>query len=321
MKTENMLNKTIAKFLRFVISSAAICTIFSACSSDLSGNRRIPAGSNYLPPKITGKIRSPDVTESSGVIASKCQPGVLWTHNDSGDDAFIFAFNAAGDDLGTWRIPNGHNNDWEDIADFKDSSGKCFIYAGDIGDNNEKRSDHAIYRIPEPEVPRNATHSSRKDPHFTENAAILQFNYPDSKHNAETLMVHPRTGDIYVVTKRIDGPAGVYRLKPVFDSGATQTAAKIAELAVPSIPNGLLTGGDISPDGKRMIICDYTAAFEYTLPESAANFDEIWKQKPQVIDIGNRQQGEGICYSPDGNSLFATSEGKNSPVIKIDRKP
>ena len=134
-------------------------------------------------------------------------------------------------------------------------------------------------------------------------------------------MVQPRTGDIHVVTKRISGPAGVYRLKPVFDNGTIQTAEKIAELSVPSIPNGLLTGGDISPDGKRMIICDYSAIYEYTLPVSATNFDEIWKQEPEVVDAGSRRQGEGICYSPDGNSLFATSEGKNSPVVRIDRKP
>ncbi len=316
-----MLNRTIAKNLRFVIYAAIICAFFSACARYYVDEKYSRMATKFSAPIITGKIRSADITESSGLIASKCQPGILWTHNDSGDDAFIFATNAAGDDLGTWRVPNGHNNDWEDIADLKDSSGKCYIYTGDIGDNRGKRSDHVIYRFREPDVKSAFPGSNRKNPNLTENAAILQFNYPDSKHNAETLMVHPRTGDIYVVTKLISGPAGVYRLKPAFDSGSIQTAGKVADISVPSIPNGLLTGGDISPDGRHMVICDYTGAYEYTLPDKAANFDEIWKQEPVVIDIGERKQGEAICYTPDGNTLFATSEGRNSPVIRIDRKP
>ena len=45
------------------------------------------------------------INESSGIAASRCQKNIFWVHNDSGDDAFIFAINAAGDDLGTWKIP------------------------------------------------------------------------------------------------------------------------------------------------------------------------------------------------------------------------
>jgi hypothetical protein len=162
--------------------------------------------------------------------------------------------------------------------------------------------------------------SNRKQPFVTENTQILRFTYPDSIQNSETLLVHPKTLDIYVISKRANGPAGIYRLKPLFDAVNSVKAEKIGEITVPSIPNGLLTGGDISPDGKRVILCDYTGAYELTLPENAANFDEIWKQKPEMVDIGDRKQGEGVTYSPDGTSIFATSEGKNSPVIEAKRR-
>jgi hypothetical protein len=48
--------------------------------------------------ELTGTLRSPLVTESSGVAASRRHPGILWTHNDAGDDAVLYATNLGGED-------------------------------------------------------------------------------------------------------------------------------------------------------------------------------------------------------------------------------
>jgi len=56
------------------------------------------------------------------------------------------------------------------------------------------------------------------------------------------------------------------------------------------------------------------------LPAGDSNFDDIWKQEPQTIDLGERKQGEAIGYGIDGNSLFATSEGKHKPLIEVQRQ-
>lgn len=95
---------------------------------------------------------------------------------------------------------------------------------------------------------------------------------------------------------------------------------KIADFAVPALPNGFVTGGDISNDGKRVVICDYFAAYEIVLPEKSKSFDDIWKQKSEIVQLGERTQGEAICYSADGAAVYATSEKEDSPVIKVDRK-
>ena len=276
--------------------------------------------SHFGPPVVIGTIKSTDITESSGIAASRCQNGVLWTHNDSGDDAFIFAINFKGDNLGTWKIPNAQNIDWEDIAAYKDKSGKCFLYIGEIGDNKAKREEHSIYRVAEPIVTPTGATSSRQSPLTSENASVVRFSYPERNSDAETLMVDPKSGDIYVVTKHISGPAGVFRLKPVFDRGDIVKAEKVAELSVPSIPNGFLTGGDISPDGRHVIICDYTQAYEYTLPKGSANLTDVWKQTPEIVNRGELKQGEAVCYSVDGTAIYLTSEGKNSPLIEVKRK-
>lgn len=314
-----MSNKTIAKYLNFVICLASALPIFSGCSVKPSGNS-IFNSSRYSPPITIGKIANPEVNESSGLVASECQMDVLWTHNDSGDDAFIYAISKSGGRLGTWRVIGASNTDWEDIASFRDNNGNCFLYIGEIGDNANMRDEHTIYRLPEPIVKPADSNSTKKEPVETERAEALRFSYPDSNHDAETLLVKPKTADVYVITKRISGTAGVYRIRSEYGNNEAVKAEKIADISMPAIPNGFVTGGDISPDGRSVVICDYAGAYEFTLPDNVDDFDQIWKQTPESIDVGKRKIGEAIAYTPDGFALILTSEGKNSPMIEIKRK-
>lgn len=315
-----ILKRTITKFFVFVISVAALSSILTSCSDPAGDDRAFAKTSDYLPPRIVGRIANHEITESSGIAASKCAPDVFWTHNDSGDDAFVFAIDETGRALGTWKVTGAENLDWEDIAALKDNKGVCYLYVGDIGDNEGQRAEHKIYRFREPTIDPELQPSNRANPHQTEPASVITFVYPDGRHDAETLLVHPMSGDIYVLTKRVNGPAGVYRIRPAGNVAATITAEKVGDVKVPAVPNGLLTGGDISGDGKRIVLCDYTAAYEFSLPDEAGNFDEIWKQNPSTIDLGKRKVGEAVCYSADGLSVFATSERKDSPFIRAMRK-
>lgn len=312
-----MLHKNITKYFGFVISGLLICLIFSGCHSVFSHDERQKSANQrfsdkYEKPQVVGKLESAEITESSGIVASKCSQNVFWTHNDSGHENEIFALDAKGKNLGKWKVAGAKNTDWEDIATFKNDIGECFLYIGDIGNNTRKRGEMTIYLVKEPKV----SDSKR----ITETAQTIKFEYPDMRHDAETLLVHPVSGDIYVLSKRLSGASAVYKLKSNFNSEKTNTLEKIADFSVPAVPNGFLTGGDISPDGKRVVICDYFNAYEIVLPEKSNNFDEIWTQKPNVIELGTREIGEAVSYSADGNSIFATSEKKNSPLIEVKRK-
>lgn len=315
-----MLKKTITKFCGFVIFLTTGFGFLSACAFVSSDGEIAAADHRYAPPVVNGNIKSADITESSGLAASRCQNNVLWTHNDSGDEAFIFAINSTGESLGTWKVANSQNIDWEDIAAYKDKAGKCYLYIGEIGDNKAKHSEHIVYRVPEPIVIPANVNSSRREPLATEDAERIRFTYPDFNQDAETLLVHPQTGNIYVVTKRVSGPAGVYRIRTDFGLSSPQKAEKVAELSVPAIPNGFFTGGDISPDGKHLIICDYTRAYEFDLPDSSASFGEIWRQSAVPVELGPRRVGEAVCYSVDGTAIFATSERSNAPLIEVKRR-
>lgn len=306
----------ISKFAAFVIAFAAVA---SGCTSKARGSHPAVENAVYAEPRVVGRIANPDIIEASGLAASKCQPGVFWTHNDSGDGPYIYALNERGDNLGTWRVSGARNIDWEDIATFKDAAGKCYVYTGDIGDNKLQRETHTIYRVPEPAVTAASAGTTGTTAAQTEPAEALEYTYPDGGQNAETMLVHPVTGDIYVLSKSRDKPSGVYRLPAGF-GGSGVRAAKVAELKVPAIPFGLLTGGDVAPDGRSVVVCDYAGGYELRLPEGDKIFDDIWSQKPVEIDLGKRDTGEAVAYSADGTSILATTENQKAPIIKLQRK-
>ncbi len=305
---------------KVIISIAALLVLWVfAGSGALNEISAAIQDANYTKPVAVGRIEAADIHESSGLSASECQD-VLWTHNDAGNAPIVFAMATNGRHLGAWRVTNANNVDWESISTYQDAKGKCFLFIGDFGDNDETRKERFIYRIPEPAVSDGTASSTAGSPLSTEAAEALSFAYPDGPKNAETILVHPKTGDIYVLTKTRRGPSEVHKMKPAFGGSEVLITKKVGEISVPSKPVGLLTGGSISPDGKRVMVCDVKSGYELVMPPNASDPDAIWKQTPVRIDLGERKQGEGVSYGRDGISLYASSESKNTPIIKITRK-
>lgn len=272
---------------------------------------------DYGEPKEIATLEDKSIDESSGIVASRINNGIFWTHNDSGNPPLIYAFDTQGKHRGAFRVIGAENDDWEDIAIATDVTGKSYLYIGDIGDNGEKRESIIVYRVAEPVVKLEDVTATKANPLQTEKAEAIRLLYPDGKHNAETLLVHPTTGDIYVITKTSKGAAGVYKTTNPSTS-LPNKLVKVANVSVPSGLPGLLTGGEISPDGRRVILCDYFAAFEFVLSPST-KFDDLWKTKPLVVNISQRQQGEAVCYSVDGKAIYATSEKTPAPLIEVKR--
>ena len=255
------------------------------------------------------------VRESSGLAASRRTPGVMWTHNDSGDGPLVYAFDRGGRARGTFRVEGAQALDWEDMAAGPGPEpGQSYLYAGDIGDNGREREFVVVYRFPEPELP--AAPAGGSETPATRPAEAIRLKYPDRAHNAEALVVHPTTGDIYVVTKA-NAEAGVYRLAAPFDPKVVNTMTKVATLRGPDFFGTLITGADISPDGRRVALCDYAQGYELALPEGSRPFDEVWRQAPTALSLGARMQGESVCYRLDGAALLATSEETPTPLFEV----
>ncbi len=106
-----MLMKNIAKFFVFVISLSGIlsCSVVFPSAEEFK-NSSEQFSKDYEKPQIIGKIESSEIEESSGIAASRCNENVFWTHNDSGDEAFIYAFDGKGKKLGTWKVSGAKNS-------------------------------------------------------------------------------------------------------------------------------------------------------------------------------------------------------------------
>ena len=89
------------------------------------------------------------------------------------------------------------------------------LWFGDIGGN---RSEVNVVVVTEPKRLR-----SRSLAHTT-----YRLSYPDGAHNAEAMMVRPRSGRLYVITKAPSG-AGIYRAPADLDASAVNALTRVAD--------------------------------------------------------------------------------------------
>jgi len=277
--------------------------------------------SQYAPPKVIGTIKNESIDESSGLVASKTTFGVYWTHNDSGDGPFLYAIRTDGELVSVWRVTGAQAIDWEDISIGPGPiRGKSYLYIGDIGDNSSARKEIVVYRVLEPKLTLADQASSKSKPRISASAEAIRLRYPDGKHDAEALLVDPKSGNIYIVTKVALQNPTIYEAVADKSSAQPITMKSLGELKVPSLFGGIITGGSVSPDGKRIALCDYFQGYEAVLPANSSNFEDIWKQRLVSFDFGKRKQGESVAYRLDGLALLGTSEGRDSPLIEVVRK-
>jgi hypothetical protein len=261
-----------------------------------------PAICGRLRTVVTGRLAAPEATEISGLAASPTQPGVLWAHNDSGDRARIFALRSDGSLIASLDVPGAEATDWEDIA--VGPGGDLLL--GDIGDNKSVREGIDIYRVPEPRL--------ADGPTTTAAATRLRLTYPDGAHDAETLLADPRTGEIVIVTKRLDGRSGVYAGQaPARNAPGEAVLRHTGDLRLGFA--GLATAGDVSADGRTIAIRTYTALYAWTR-KPGASLAATLKRKPCVgsVQLGLEGQGESLALSRDGRSFFTVPEGAGAAL-------
>jgi hypothetical protein len=104
--------------------------------------RAAPSFANAV---TNGTVSFSGLTEASGVQASRNNANVLWTHNDSGHPAQLFAIDTQGRLLGNYALPG--NTDNEDIAMGPGPvTNVVYLYVGDFGDNGATRANIKVYQ-------------------------------------------------------------------------------------------------------------------------------------------------------------------------------
>ena len=240
-----------------------------------------------------------DLPEASGVAVSRKSPGVLWSHNDSGEPT-LRAFSADGAGMGRLWVAKAAVEDWEDISVGPCPDGSC-LYVGDIGDNNAKRGSLTIYRVPEPDSLGDVR--SRK----TES---MQLIYPDGPKDAEALAVLPN-GSLFIVTKGERSSVMLYRTPGPFTHGATARLEPVATIIEAAKGVGVtrqdrITGADASSDGRWIVFRSLSAiTFYRTSDLESGKVSEVLRY--DVSAFGERQ-GEGVAFGT-GGTVWLVSEG------------
>ncbi|MBA0053229.1 hypothetical protein E0L36_20830 [Streptomyces sp. AJS327] len=241
-------------------------------------------------------MRDARITESSGLAASRAHPHVYWTHNDSDDGPYVYAVDSrTGKTVATVTLRGINPRDVEGIS----IGPKGDIYVGDIGDNFDGRWNEVwIYRFREPAKLRDTT----VDP------VRYTVRYADGGRDAESLMVHPRTGRVYIASKN-DRRGGLYEQPDTLNASGVNTFRRIADTELSA------TDGAFSPDGSRLVLRGYFSARMYRWEKGGSG------HRPRFLStvrVPMQWQGESVTYTPDGRFLMFGAEGRNSAVKPVE---
>lgn len=242
-----------------------------------------------------GELDNPEIDEASGLVSSQLHPFLLYTHNDSGGAPEVYMLDTLGQHQGTVHLGGIKNTDWEDIAIGPGvDPDVTYIYVGDIGDNNARRDKVFIYRFPEPSQIKNEIQVKPE---------VLTLTYPDGARDAETLMVDPWTGDVLILSKR-DTSNTLYRAAADQWESGESVLEKVMKL-----PITMAVGGDISADGRQILIKNYWAVYYWERKEGESLMEAL-SRKPYLLPYKPEPQGEAIGFSANGDRYYTLSESR-----------
>lgn len=244
----------------------------------LLGAAAVPDGPRA---KVVTRFADPDIIESSGLVVAG---DLAVTTNDSGDSGRVFTVSLeTGRTVGVTHW-SGEPEDVEALAPAGDGE----VWVGDIGDNMAARSSVEVARVPYGEQDREV------------DADRIELRYPDGPRDAESLVVHPSSGRLFVISKTFLGGT-VYAAPADLAPGRTHRMQARGQVL------GMATDAAFFPDGKHLIVRSYSRAVVYAWPslEVVGGFE-----------LPAQEQGEGIAVSAAG-AVFASSEGVDAPLLRI----
>lgn len=296
-----------------VLIAVLVCAGFQF---GLKGHTKPPPGAIVLDSSL--------VNESSGLARSNLDEQLLWTHNDSGDSARLFAFTRQCNLWAVVTLDGAKAVDWEDMCAFT-HKGKRMLAVADVGDNGHGRDHVVIYGLEEPKV--ESPDSSSKFATRMKVKVQFQINvrYPSGPQNCEAIAYDPWR-EQFVLASKEQFRSRIYALDfdpaiPSQDKMARQIGTVIAPL---------VTGAAISDDGRSFVLATYGPSC-LLKRDSKADWDSASAEQRRqaswnfagdgelkLIPAPPRQQGEAVCFDKTGTSLLMTSEGSPMPLWSVD---
>lgn len=221
--------------------------------------------------------RSP-LEESSGLAMSRLYPNSRYEINDSFNDALVFRIRPDNSIASTIQIKEG-GTDFESLDSGPCDNEHC-IYLADTGNNFGLRDKLKLIRFRE-EVP--------------EDQEFLDLIF-DKAPDAEALVVHPISGEIYLFTKSI--PSRIYKIAARIPWNQEWRPEYVGE-AIFNGPSGAAFG----PEGQQLFLLGRwgLGRIAWTKVQNGDSRDFIHLQHVQF------HQPEGITVTREGHILY-TSE-------------
>ena len=282
-----------------------------------------------------GTIQPAGVTEASGMAFSGLQSNLLWLINDSGNQAILFAVTTRGNTVASYEIA-ADNRDWEDLAQLN-VNGESFLLIFDIGDNLRNQNSYRLHLLPEPipDTRRSATTDPALQPLIS-----FELTYEDGAHNAEAAAVAD-DGMLYIITK--DNSPAVYMapIREAINSATTGSSITSNGQAVPlmatrigSFRQPTLTATDSLINLITGVALNAITALDvdnnlgeawfttyrgiYKLPSTVAGgWPAVLLSKPVKFADHGLKQAEAMAVSPNSEGVFATSEGRAAPLLRL----
>jgi hypothetical protein len=299
---------------RLLLRAAGLVLVFAA---GCQPREPTPQGMRYAPvARPLAEVADERIVEASGIAASRRHADFYYVHNDSGDVARVFLVDRSGDTWLTVRLKGTVALDFEDIAISPGAQpGSYDVCVADIGDNSARRPQVVVYRFPEPELEESPGGVVEVEP------SVHPLRYANGPRDAEAFVVHPDSGDAYILSKRDDGRSEVYKLEapwPV-DELAVVPLARTIELPPAPITARIITAADISPDGQLLVARCYVDGWEWQLPTDGGDggFERIFDTRPERLRLAAEPQAEAICYAADGRSILTISEGSHPNLFEL----
>ena len=250
--------------------------------------------------RIPGPARTmpAEVRETSGLAQSRRHPELVWTHNDSGNDAVLFGIDSTGAIVARVAVNGVSTMDWEDLALGPCGAGHC-LYVADIGDNARIREMITVYVVPEPALDAKGVDVQRR----------IDAKYPDGAQDAEALFVLP-DGSMHVVTKGRHGAIALYRFPQATEVAAGQavTLERVRTLfPQPRTQLDRVTSAAASADGRWVAVRTYRTLYLYP----AEGLQGKAGSEPLRYDLRTlkERQGESVTFTGT-DELRLTSEAE-----------
>jgi hypothetical protein len=288
-----------------------------------------PVCKTWGTPQVTGTVGKDSLDEISGLAVSRRHPGLLWVHNDAGNQTRLYLLSPEGKVRASLKVPKQPQSDWEDVAVGPCSTERVLgstpcVYVSDTGDNKLTRGFARIVRVPEP--PTLDTHGDKRTVAMPP-AAIEQFTfrYPDGPQDIEAMAVLPDTR-VILLSKRTDGRSYVYRVS--LKTGGDPVVAE--RLGVLSTSGGLVapgtslrvTAADLSPDGKFLLVRTSARVLLFDLGTALAGPADAAEEAfaaavPRHLPTLREAQGEAIGWDTATGGFWQISEGEGADIVRV----